>query len=120
MGETVFTSFKCLSHPLRLGPVPQNWSRKPRNVPPQPAQTRSPKAPAAKPTVTTESLTTGPGLDSGCPEGRVTVGSAASLSGAVRFAEYPHEHGPDGPVLLAVDQEFGEGASSRSGRRGVP
>jgi hypothetical protein len=30
------------------------------------------------------------------------------LESAVRVAERPHEHGPERPVLLAVDQEFGE------------
>jgi hypothetical protein len=42
------------------------------------------------------------------------------LESAIRVAERPHEHGPERPVLLAVDQEFGEGAPSRSGRGGVP
>jgi hypothetical protein len=42
------------------------------------------------------------------------------LESAVHVGERPHEHGPERPVLLAVDQEFGEGASSRSGRGGVP
>jgi hypothetical protein len=42
------------------------------------------------------------------------------LESAVRVAAHPLEHGPERAVLLAVDQEFGEGASSRSGRGGVP
>jgi hypothetical protein len=42
------------------------------------------------------------------------------LESAVPVAAHPHEHGPERPVLLAVDQEFGEVAASRSGRGGVP
>jgi hypothetical protein len=42
------------------------------------------------------------------------------LESAVRVATHHHEHGPERPVLLAVDREFGEGASSRSGPGGVP
>jgi hypothetical protein len=41
------------------------------------------------------------------------------LESAVRVAAHPHEHGPERPVLLAVDQEFGEDTSSRSSRGGV-
>ena len=28
---------------------------------------------------------------------------------AVGLPQYPHEHRPERPILLAVDQEFGEG-----------
>jgi hypothetical protein len=38
------------------------------------------------------------------------------LESAVRLAERPHEDGPERLVFPAVDQKFGEGASSRSGR----
>ena len=34
---------------------------------------------------------------------------------ALRFPQHPDEHGPQRPILLAVDQELGEGA-----RLGVP
>jgi hypothetical protein len=29
------------------------------------------------------------------------------------LSKHPNEHGPKGPVLLAVDQQFGEGATLR-------
>jgi hypothetical protein len=32
---------------------------------------------------------------------------------AVDLAEHPDEHRPERPILLAVDQEFGEGATLR-------
>jgi hypothetical protein len=32
---------------------------------------------------------------------------------AVRLPEHPHEHRPERPILLAVDQQFGEGVALR-------
>jgi hypothetical protein len=75
--------------------------------------------PAAKPTVSTESSSTGPGSRR-LPIRRGYARFGCFLESAVRLAERPHEHGPERLVLHALDQEFGEVASSRSGRGGVP
>jgi hypothetical protein len=36
------------------------------------------------------------------------------MSPGLTFSQHPDEHRPERPILLAVDQEFGEGAGRRT------
>jgi hypothetical protein len=47
--------------------------------------------------------------------GVVTICHRLILGSPIRFSQHPDQYRPQGPILLAVDQEFGEGP-----RLGIP
>ena len=61
--------------------------------------------PAAKPTVATESLKQDRVSRLRLPIRRAYGRFGGFLEWAIRVAAHPHEHGPERPVLLAVDQD---------------
>jgi hypothetical protein len=45
--------------------------------------------------------------------GPAGLGKPSAIGSAIGFPKHPDQHRPKRPVLLAVDQEFGEGATLR-------
>jgi hypothetical protein len=45
--------------------------------------------------------------------GRAAVVIALGAAGSVTLTQHADEHRPEHPILLAVDQQFGEGAAVR-------
>jgi len=76
--------------------------------------------PAAKPTVATESLKQDRVSRLRLPIRRAYGRFGGFLEWAIRVAAHPHEHGPERPVLLAVDQDSARYVFAvRSRRRAV-